>query len=296
MNRIDRRRFTSGLLLAGTGLAAAGSGLAAASGLVAGTGVAAGAGGLALAGAADAAPNLHRAYRLLRFAADERVFFWWMKGRRYGFVDTVLTPFFDMHVGSMHRCRDLGDGRYELRTASAMYHTDLATGALLESWANPVTGRTVKFSYPAPTAAATTYSYADGIQDGPPPPGMKMERRHVLAPLEIVGDDAWIREESYLTVVYAASGRTQRVHDTYTFSAPVAGLRQSRPRFLPATVHFNDYNGWSPRFEMGDAPGASVARCSGRKVATLDELPASVLTLARRLHGDAFRDPARTLG
>jgi hypothetical protein len=269
--------------------------MAFASGLAESASFAAGAGSLALAGAPDAAPNLHRAYRLLRFAADERVFFWWMKGRRYGFVDTVLTPFFDMHVGSMHRCRDLGDGRYELRTASAMYHTDLATGALLESWANPVTGRTVKFSYPAPSAAATIYSYAEGIQDGPPPPGMKMERRHVLSPLEIVGDEAWIREESYLTVLYAASGRSQRVHDTYTFSAPVAGLRQSRPRFLPATVHFNDYNGWSPRFEMGDAPGASVARCSGRKVATLAEMPETWRRFARQLHPRAFDDTGRAL-
>jgi hypothetical protein len=283
MNRIDRRRFTSGLLLAGTGLAAAGSAIAAR-------------GGLSLSGAPDDPANLHRAYRLLRFAPDERLFFWWMKGRRYGFVDTVLTPFFDMHTCGMHRCRELGDGRYELRTASVMYHTDPATGALVEDWANPVTGRNVKFSYPAPAVSTTVYAYADGVQDGPSPPGMRMERRHVLAPLEVIGGDAWIREESYLTVDYAATGRRQRVHDTYTFSAPVAGLRASRPGFVPATVHFNDYNGWSPRFEMGDAPGASVARCAGRKVATVDELPATLLAIARRLHGDAFRDPARTLG
>jgi hypothetical protein len=284
MNLVDRRRFASGLLLAGAGLAAR-----------PGDAVAAGR-GLALRGAPGDPANLHRAYRLLRFAGDERVFFWWMKGRRYGFVDTVLTPFFDMQVGSMHRCRDLGDGRYELRSATAIYHTDPATGALLENWANPVTGKSVKFSYPAPAVTSTTYDYAAGIQDGPSPPGMRMERRHELSPLEVIGDDAWIREDGYLTVTYAATGRTQRVHDTYTFSAPVAGLRRARPAFLPATVHFNDYNGWSPRFEMGDAPGASVARCSGRKVETVDALPASFLTLARRLHGDTFRDPARTLG
>ena len=289
MTRIDRRRFATGLALASAGLASTDLTMAK-------EGVAATARGLALSGAPDDPANLHRAYRLLRFAGDERLLFWWMKGRRYGFVDTVLTPFFDMQVGSMHRCRDLGDGRYEVRSATAMYHTDLATGALVEDWANPVTGKTVKFSYPPPTASSTVYAYSEGIQDGPPPPGMRMERRHVLSPLEIVGDDAWLREESYLTVSYAATGRTQRVHDTYTFSGPVATLRQSRPAFLPATVHFNDYNGWSPRFEMGDAPGASVARCSGRKVATLAEMPDTWLRLARRLHPEAVDDPVRTLG
>jgi hypothetical protein len=289
MTRIDRRRFTSGLALAGAALATGAAAAATGAGP-------AGGGGAAPAGALEDPANLHRAYRRVRFAGDERIVFWWMRGRRYGFVDTVLTPFFDMHVGSMHRCRDLGDGRYEVRTASAMYHTDIASGALVESWANPVTGRTVQFSYPAPAAAVTTYTYAAGVQDGPSPPGMKMERRHVLAPLELVGEEAWLREESWLVVQYAATGRSQRVHDMYTFSSPAAALRDAARAFVPASVHFNDYNGWSPRFEMGDAPGSSVARCSGRKVAGVDELPRPFLELARRLHPDAFRDPARTLG
>jgi hypothetical protein len=47
---------------------------------------------------------------------------------------------------------------------------------------------------------------------------------------------------------------------------------------------------------MGDHPGTSVARCSGRKVATLDGMPDNFLRLARRLHPDAYRDPAKTLG
>jgi hypothetical protein len=298
MTRIDRRHFASGLALAGAALAAGATHgaaeAAAASGAPPATGAAARRD--ARPGAIDAPANLHRVYRRVRFAGDERIVFWWMRGRRYGFVDTVLTPFFDMHVGSMHRCRDLGDGRYEVRSASAMYHTDLAGGGLLEDWANPVTGRTVKFAYPAPTVVITTYSYADGVQDGPSPPGTKTERRHALAPLELVGEDAWLREESWLVVQYAASGRSQRVHDLHTFASPVAALRDAARAFVPASVHFNDYNGWSPRFEMGDAPGASVARCSGRKVATVDELPEAYLRIARRLHGAAFRDPARTLG
>jgi hypothetical protein len=296
---IDRRSFATGLAFAGThlalGVATAASASASAAAAPAGAATNPGAGGAFDDAALEAPANLHRVYRRLRFAADERIVFWWMKGRRYGFVDTVMTPFFDMQVGSMHRCRDLGDGRWELRTASAMYHTDIATGALLEDWANPVTGKTVKFDYPAPTASTLVYSYTDGVQDSPVPPGMKMERRHYLGPLERIGDEAWVREEGWLNLVYP-NGRGQRVHDMYNFSAPLAALRPAQPGFVPATVHFNDYNGWSPRFQMGDAPGASVSRCSGRKVARVEELPASFLQIARRLHGAAYADPARTLG
>lgn len=293
---IDRRLFATGLAFAGAHLAlgearAATAAAAAAAGATPNTG----AGGAFDDAALEAPANLHRVYRRLRFAADERIVFWWMKGRRYGFVDTVMTPFFDMQIGSMHRCRDLGDGRWELRTASAMYHTDIRSGALLEDWANPVTGKTVKFDYPAPSASSLFYSYADGVQDAPPAPGVKLDRRHFLGPLERVGDEAWLREEGWLNLVYP-NGRGQRVHDMYTFSAPLAALRAAQPGFVPATVHFNDYNGWSPRFQMGDAPGASVSRCSGRKVASVAELPASFMAIARRVHGAAFADPARTLG
>ena len=293
---IDRRSFTTGLAFAGSALAAGTVALTAAADAAAAAGGAVGGAVGAFDDAALEAPaNLHRVYRRLRFAADERIVFWWMKGRRYGFVDTVLTPFFDMQVGSMHRCRDLGDGRWELRTASAMYHTDIRSGALLEDWPNPVTGKTVRFDYPAPTSSTLVYTYADGVQDAPAPPGVKLDRQHFLGPLERVGDEAWLREEGWLNLTYP-NGRGQRVHDMYTFSAPLAALRAAKPGFVPATVHFNDYNGWSPRFQMGDAPGASVSRCSGRKVASVDELPASFLQITRRVHAAAYADPARTLG
>jgi hypothetical protein len=290
MTIFDRRHFVTGLAAA----AATAGTLAAAAGGGAATRIAAApaAGGDPLEDPAQ----LHRLYRRIRFAGDERVFFWWMEGRRYGLVDNLLVPFFDMRVGSMHRCRDLGEGRYEVATASAIYFTDLDSGELLEDWANPVTGRTVRFTYPAPARSVSVYSESTGVLSEPTPPGMRMERRHVVMPLQVRGPDAWLTEESHLRVFRGADGRSQKVADMYTFMSPVAALRDPGLAFVPTIEQFNDYNDWSPRFEMGDSPGSGVARCSGRKVATLDELPSAYLRLARRLHPDAFREPARTLG
>ena len=240
--------------------------------------------------------QLHRVYRRIRYAGDDRLVFWWMKGRRYGIVDNVMTPFFDMNVGSMHRCRDLGGERYEVVTASSLYFTDLASGELVENWANPVTGRTVRFNYPAPRPAVSVYSYGEGVVVEPEMPGMRLERRHVTSPVEVQGADAWLHEESWVIADVLATGRKMKVHDMYSYVCPVAALRDPAVPFVPAVEHFNDYNDWSPRFEMGDRPGTSVARCSGRKVATLDGMPDGFLRLARRLHPEAFRDPAKTLG
>ncbi len=240
--------------------------------------------------------SLYRHYRRIRFADHEQVFFWWLRGRRFGFVDQRMTPFFTMHVGSMHRCRNLGEGRYEVATAAAIYFTDLARGELLETWANPITGRSVRFNYPAPSRAVTVYSESTGLLSEPTMPGARVERRHEVAPLQVVGPDAWLTEESYLQLHRDADGSSMRVQDMYTFTSPVAALRDARLRFVPAVEQFNDYNDWSPRFEMGDRPGSSVARCAGRKVATLTEMPDEWLRLARRVHPEAIRDPARTLG
>jgi hypothetical protein len=126
--------------------------------------------------------------------------------------------------------------------------------------------------------------------------GVRQEERHSHSPLRVVGDEAWFTEESAIIARFEGAPRPIRVHDTSTYGSPVAALLDPQARFVPAVEHFNDYNDWSPRFRMGDRPGSSVARCSGRKVATLGEMPADFLRLARRVHPEAFADPARTLG
>jgi Protein of unknown function (DUF1838) len=238
----------------------------------------------------------NRYYRRIRYAPGDDLLFWWMRGRRYGLVDNQLTPFFDMHVGSMHRCRDLDSDRYEVSSAATIYFTDLDSGELLESWNNPVTGKVVRFNYAPPRAGRSEYSYREGVRESAPMPGVRQDERHTHTALQIIGEEAWFTEEVSMIAHFEATGKSIKVHDTSTYGSPVAALLDPSVRFVPAVEHFNDYNDWSPRFQMGDKPGTSVARCSGRKVATLEEMPDDFLRIARRIHPDAFRDPARTLG
>ncbi len=248
------------------------------------------------AGGVDDPAAFNRHYRRIRYAPGTDLLFWWMRGRRYGLVDNQLIPFFDMHVGSMHRCRDLDDDRFEVSSAATIYFTDLQTGELLENWNNPVTGKVVRFNYAPPRAGRSEYSYRDGVLESAPMAGVRQDERHSHSPLRVVGDEAWFTEETSMIAHFEATGQSIRVHDTSTYGSPVAALLDPGARFVPAVEHFNDYNDWSPRFQMGDRPGTSVARCSGRKVATLAEMPADFLRIARRVHPDAFADPARTLG
>ena len=238
----------------------------------------------------------NRLQRRICFAPGDDIVFWWMRGRRYGLIDNQLVPLFDMHVGRMHRCRDLDADRYEVSTAAAIYYTAPDEEQLLENWRNPVTGELVPFNYPAPRAGRAEYSYRDGMRVSAPMQGVRQQERHAHSPLTVVGDEASFTKESWIVATFEGSAKPVNVHDISTFGSPVAALLDPTATFVPAFEHFNDYNGWSPRLRMGERPGSSVARCSGRKVATFEQMPSVFLRLTKRVHPQAFSDPAKTLG
>lgn len=239
--------------------------------------------------------EVNQVFRRMRFAGHEEIFFWWLRGLRYGLIDNELTPFFRMEVGSMHRCRELGDGRYSVTSLAAIYYTDLDKGDLVERWLNPVTNANVDFKYAPPKPSTVIYTHA-GIESEPqfPVPGAK--RRRELGPVDIVGGDVWLGEASHLLVPAQSNGTPAlHVNDMYALHSPLRELANPRQKFVPCFAAFNDFNSWSSRFQMGDRPGTSLSRCSGRKEARLDALPQSYLALGQRVHPQVFANPAAAL-
>ena len=239
--------------------------------------------------------QVHRVFRRMRHAEHEQVFFWWLQGVRSGLVDNRLLPFFKMEVGSFHRCKNLGDGRYSVTSLGLVYFTDLNTGNLLEHWANPVTQANVDFQYVAPKPSTTVFG-PDGIESEPKFPAAGAERSREMSAVQIVGEDVWLTEASKLEVPSTTGGLPFRVNDMYTLQSPLRALRNPAQKFVPCYAAFNDFNSWSARFQMGDRPGTSLSRCSGRKEAKLEALPASYLALARRVHPQLLANPDAALG
>jgi hypothetical protein len=292
---ISRRRFSTASL-----------GFAAATVAAAHAAAAAAAAGSSVVDGGDllAPGNVHRLYRRIRYGTDGQAVWWWMRGRRYGLVDNVMTPFFGMEVGSLHVARSLGAEQYEVSSLSAIYFSDLERGELLTEWPNPVTGRNVTFRYATPKPSKRVYAYSSGPEVENPASGMRADRRVVLSPAELIGDDVWLTDETYLTLTPeppAASApgpvpfstRRMRVHDMYTFQCGLAALRRAPGEFVDSVAQFNDFNDWSPRFDMGDRPGTTVARCAGRKVRRLADMPDRWRAFSRRLHGAAFDEAER---
>lgn len=229
----------------------------------------------------------YRVYAALRFGPPGRAVFWWMTGTRFGLIDNELIPFFDMHVGSLHLRENLDADRYLVRSISALYFTPLGESSLLTAWDNPVTRNLVPLSYPVPSITTTEYSLSRGVLVEPSLADARVERDHRFGDVRLGGGLCQLDELSRVRVWRGNATTPQKVHDLYTWSAPIEGWGQSVEP-IAATVAFNDFNDWSPRFQMGAQAGTGIARCTGRKVLRLEDMPTVWLSHYSRLHAGTF--------
>jgi len=101
-------------------------------------------GGVAVPGTPDLATpaaNLQAVVRMMASLNEEDVP-WWFDGTIYGIVgDGEPRPLVKFEGMEIYWMRHLPDGAYELIGNTVTYFRDLATGQMLERWANPYTGR-----------------------------------------------------------------------------------------------------------------------------------------------------------
>lgn len=242
-------------------------------------------GGLAAAiaspvGAAATAPRLDPSrsadlsliFRKLAYATDERIGFWWLKGRRFALVDTGLIPFWDMHIGAAFQTRTLSNGQFEVSFLQTSFYTDLTSGRLLRTFENPFTHQIVDIAYPPAVASRLTFD-AGGRTDAPTGFLANLARDARIGPAWIQGDDVWVEGNILLNGQAAPGRRPIRVNDLTTYFGSLRDiLNPDMPMPLSGQM-FSDINIWPPWLEMGDQKGDYFSRCYGRKVASFDAMP-----------------------
>ncbi len=212
-------------------------------------------------------------FRKLAYAMDERIGFWWLKGRRFALVYTRLIPLWDMHIGAAFQTRTLSEGQFEVSFLQTSFYTDLASGQLLRTFENPLTHRTVDIAYPPAVASRLTFD-AEGRTD--PPTGFlaTFAREARIGPAWVQGDDVWVEGNILLSGQGTPAARPIRVNDLTTYFGSARDvLDPDMPMPLSGQM-FSDINIWPPWLEMGDQKGDYFSRCYGRKVAAFDAMPA----------------------
>lgn len=219
---------------------------------------------------------IDRWHRKLVYAMDDRPVFWWKLGTKYGVVDGEVTPLWGMQVCFVqqvraHRARD-----FDVASLEVVFLTDLATGALLDTWRNPYTGETLPVPNRIFGPEVQTLSSLGGTVESEMP-GVSIRRRHSFGPATVVGSDVWLPIDTASVVTRAASdGGPFRVSDLETYHGRLADLERDRVLSAPATAVLHIISSWQGWLKMGNRPGSQVTRLSARKAFAMKEVPASI--------------------
>jgi hypothetical protein len=239
--------------------------------------------------------QLALAFRKLAYSADDKLTFWWMKGTRYGVTGSVATPFWDMYVAAWFTARDLPDGKYEVKMASANLYTAPGGTTLLEKFANPYTGETLDVPYGKPRVSTTVFDSTGGSAFGSMQmPGMKVvSRSNAVGPVRVEGDTLYVQGDLMLHAESVDASRPSfTVNDMSTYSGSLADVLNPKKRNPPAAQMFNDILDFPSWLKMGDHKGTFFSRCYGRKVYDYASMP----TVWRGMFELKYPDIAKTPG
>ncbi|MDH5277270.1 MAG: DUF1838 domain-containing protein [Gammaproteobacteria bacterium] len=229
----------------------------------------------------------------LRGATDPRLVIGYVVGARYAVPEHRIIPMMGFLAATFSQYRRLDDDSFEARALEIGYFTDLASGKLLETWRNPVTGTTVDVPHTrmGPSRIIVT---ADGLTV-PRPSGEAagLELKHVFLPPVIVGDNVWVTEQ--INVDGPPAPRPFVYNELTTYQALKSELDDPARASVQTRVQYQSLITYRPWMGFGDTPGHTVARGSGLHVARLDDLPPYYLELTRRRHPDVLKDPLALL-
>jgi hypothetical protein len=278
--RVSRRTFVAGSL---TGLA-----------------------GLSLAGCAEQPPasldldlddpwDRLTALAKLRGSTDGKTVMWWMKGTRFGVVDNVVKPMFNMLIGSFQRMQPVPDKGYMLNMLEMSYFTDLETGEVLDTFVNPYNGKTLQV--PEQRLGPYPVLMEPGgvvLPDVPAFGDVDLSTR--VGPAIVHGDDVWIRDDSTVKVDsdHPMMGK-HTYNELVTYRGRLSEINNPELASAPAEIAFQSVTSWREWFQADDVDGMTTARASGTKIFRLEDFPPEYLAAARERHPDLIADPDAVL-
>jgi len=237
--------------------------------------------------------QLLTAFMRLACSLDDRLVIWWMDGMRYGVVDAQAKLLFGMKVGMFHRFFRQPDGSFKLAMFELTYYTDLETGKLLDTFANPYTGATDTVRH-VRLGPEVRHQTAKGLTRPDNP--MVTAFSSKLGPALVSGNDVWIPTDVEATIKFPKPNAPSIILNHYTTAhGRLSDALNPQLASAPCELNFQNVLKWEPFMRMGDRSGHMMSRAAGRKLESVDELPADYLAMAERMHGKYIADPIATL-
>ncbi|MDX2222751.1 MAG: DUF1838 family protein [Rhodospirillaceae bacterium] len=200
----------------------------------------------------------------------------WTRGVLSGIVGQTTTRLLGVSQQIFSRHRRNEDGSWEACYLELVYFTDLATGAVSETWRNPYTGRDV--AVPTQALGPTRFKIAPTLRVINQPyalPGI--ENTHWFEQTAASGDDVGYDERIESFVPPMTDGGAPMVfHEVFSFQASRADLRDRTRPYVPATVHKVNVISWRNWMDMTGAEGVTMSHGAGRMARRYDDVPADL--------------------
>lgn len=181
------------------------------------------------------------------------------------------------------------DGSYHWVTREVSFYVDLKTGQIIESWANPLNGKTVKVVQVANDPVSNKFPLVE--------PG-KPNMFAAFSKFEVRGDVAWMRWDVPLKYpnelkpeLYPeeSHGDTYIASEHFHFFVNTAEAQDDK--LTSTATHYSWFRTgpWLPWMKMGKTPGTLLYSGNGRKYASFEELPEQLREYTRK-HYPKFMD------
>jgi len=198
----------------------------------------------------------------------------WAAGTAYALPqDADGVALFSIESVTVRRFRRLAEDRYEERTMSCRLYKDADSGAYIDDFINPLTGRRTELRTPCGPGQPVRYSPERVELLVDMPWESSILGRPVSLELLRAGDQVIIRRRAY-SAFTAAGGKVRRELAIDTFTLPATSLADSGITSLTPSYSWDAVRDWSGLLDMPDIPGHMFWSVIGRKFDRADDLPA----------------------
>ena len=219
-------------------------------------------------------------YMKLHAATSDLQVPWYYTGRIYAVRERQApVHLFNLEGTEIYWVRRAGPSAWTTQGSTLTFYRDARTGEYVDSFRNPLNGRTlsVRPNVLRSRKPSTFSPQGQGLGGGDPAPWLVESHQS--------GDDVW------LVTSRALASAPQPWLEVQTITGRASQITDPGSSCPPAMFSSSYVAPWLAWMEMGDTPGHLLWHSSGRKLGSIDEIPAGYLQRARRLQPGHFDAP-----
>jgi hypothetical protein len=232
---------------------------------------------------------------------SQDVYFWFTGGLDLAMPGEPIRPIINVETVILRRTQRLAAYTWHVTDWEASVYRDVESDEIVEEVVNPITGDKVQpFHY---REGPVTFEYSAERQPRliglPTPFEEKTEPFHQR--WRRAGDDLWMIKEMYIWGIPQWLDIKQFPDETPKTPINVSSITTMKSNLrnvldpalasVPTEYFYQATSDWLPWMKMGQRPGFVVWHEAGKKIFSLDDLPATTRTAMEKIHPQWFARP-----